>query len=172
MTAIVALETPQGVGKCGSGAWEGQADHESRAVVAVVQGNLGPMPFGNGFDDGQAQAAARPVYTLTTIEAIKDACALGRRNPRSRIDDLDLNGVWRARDLHVHRLAFWRVADGVLQEVVEQDAQTAHIAHEAGRVIAREPQINPFLGCERHVVSNDRAEERIQRHTYLGLVGG
>src|SRR5439155_25459976 len=108
MTTIVALETPhKACGKCDSGAWEGQADNESRAVVAVVQGNLCPVPFGNGFDDGQAQAAARPVYAFTTIEAIKDACALGRRNPRSRVDDLDLNGVWRARDLHVHCPTLW-----------------------------------------------------------------
>src|SRR5437879_2297929 len=142
-----------------SEAWEGQADQESRAMVAVVQSDLGAMPLGNGFDDSQAQAAARHVCALTTIEAIKHACPLGRRNPRSRVEHLDLNGVWRARDLHVHRPTLWRVAYGVLQEIIEQDAQTVHIAHEAGRVITCEPQINPFLGCERHMVSDDRVQE-------------
>src|SRR2546428_12337065 len=130
------------------------------------------MPLGYGFDDGQAQAAARPVYALTTIEAIKDACPLCGRNPRSRVYDLDLNGVWRARDLHVHRATLWRVADGVLQQVAEQDAQTVHIAHEAGRGITCEPQINPFLGRERHVVSDDHVEEWIQHHLCLRLLRG
>src|SRR5215472_14871499 len=125
----------QAYARSDSGSRAGQADHETRAVVAVVQGNLDPMPLGDGFDNGQAQATARRVCALTTIEAIKDACTLGGRNPRSRIYDLNLNGVWRARDLHVHRSTLWRVAYGVLQEVVEQDAQIIHITHQAGWVI-------------------------------------
>src|SRR5262249_56445331 len=125
------------------------------------------MPLGNGFDDSQAQTTARCLCALTTIEAIKDACPLGGRNPRSGVDDLDLNSLWRAGDLHVHRATLWRVAYGVLQEVAEQDAQTVHIAHEAGWVITCEPQINPFLGRERHMVSDDRVQEGIQCHTRL-----
>src|SRR5437899_7258361 len=87
-----ALPCPQ-YDRRDSEAWEGQADHESRAVVAVVQSDLGAMPLGNGFDYGQAQAAARHICALTTIEAIKYACPLGGRNPRSRLEHLHLNGV-------------------------------------------------------------------------------
>src|SRR5262249_3006378 len=100
---------------------EGQADYQPRAIVTVVQDDLGPMALRNGFDDRQAKATARHVNSLTTIKAVKHACPLGVRNPWSRIYDLDLNGVWCARDLHVHRPALWSVADGVLQEVAEQD---------------------------------------------------
>jgi len=49
-------------------AQEGQAYHEAKTIVAVVQGDLRPMPLGNGFDDHQAQTTARYVSALTTIE--------------------------------------------------------------------------------------------------------
>src|SRR4029450_8536341 len=49
-------------GRCTSSARESQADHESRAVVAIVQGNLGPMPLGNSLADGWHGNTVRQVY--------------------------------------------------------------------------------------------------------------
>src|SRR5438128_12489174 len=129
-----------------------------------MQDDLRTIPLGNGFDDRQPQATARHVDVLTTVEAVKYTDTIGGRNPRSRVDDFDLNGVWRTRDLHVHRPPRWRVADGILQEVPEQNAQTVRIAYYTGRVIPYEPEINAFLGCEWRMVRDDRVEEGIQGH--------
>ncbi len=60
-----------------------------------LKDDMGTLPLGNGFDDRQAQTAARHVCALTTIEAIKYVRPVCERNPRSRVCDFDLNGIWR-----------------------------------------------------------------------------
>jgi len=54
-------------------------------VAAVMQDDLSPMPLDNGFDDRQAQAAARHIDVLTTGEAAWGSSSAGERRVHAGI---------------------------------------------------------------------------------------
>jgi hypothetical protein len=59
------------------------------AEVRFVEQHAGPMPFGDGPDNRQSQAAARFVGLGAAIEAVEDALPVFGRNARAGVVDFD-----------------------------------------------------------------------------------
>src|SRR5579864_1738888 len=90
---------------------------EAAPVGPGIEPDSCSMCIRNGFDDGQAEAAARRGASRLAVKAVKHAHALVLRDARAGIDDSEQTAAavrfGTLHDRHIDRAAFRRVAQSV-----------------------------------------------------------
>jgi hypothetical protein len=107
------------------------------------------MQARDGLGDGQAEAAAfrlRRTFRGRAVEALQHALTLGGRDAGAAVVHRQDEMAGRAQHLHVHRAAFGRVLDGVVDQIAQQDGQGLRVAGHGGvlglRVDGRQAQVD------------------------------
>jgi len=111
----------------------------------VEQRNLATVLPGDRTHDRQAQAAAGATAGLATVEAVEHPSALGRRDARAAIVDVDHGrvAVDRRADLH----ARWRAAvvHGVVDQIAQQAAQRVGMSLPKYVILGMDPDFREQL---------------------------
>ncbi len=118
------------------------------------------MPLGDALDDRKAEAGAGALRRRAAVEAVEHPLALVRRYAGTAVLDLEQRLAAARVDAHLHRAAFGRVAQRVVDQVAEQGAPRIGVAGDRRRRGAIESQIDAPRMRHRLALGNHLARER------------
>ena len=124
-------------------AWKFDAHAQARlSIVTVGDAQAGLMQLTNPLHNRQTNAKAF-VLLLSPIKSFGDARQLLRRNPSACIGNLHAR-LWRCAHINAHAAMLGGVADGVVDDVFEQDVEHFGRALNHAVVLAMQLDFNGF----------------------------
>src|SRR6202521_3964675 len=104
------------------------ADGQTTSARARIQLNRREVPVGNALDDGESQTASRNIEFVPTKESVEDAPAISDWDTRPGILDGEQRMMIPVRYGDIDPPTGWRVADCVVNQVTQHDAQGLWVA--------------------------------------------
>ena len=129
--------------------------NQAAAFNAVGKGDVTLFAFDNGFDDRQPDAAAFGVLSGSTKEPVEHARMQMRRNAGTGIGNFNDGRVRRSFDADVDAALLRRVANGIVEQVAQQDAEIFGYAVQADRVVASQAKVDVAVVGQRHDVGEE-----------------
>ena len=107
---------------------------QAGAAGRLAEFELGAMEFCNPGDDGQAEAAARLPALIESMKAAQNRLALRGRDAGAAVADRQLAAASVVGEFDPDLAARRRIADGIVDQIADQDAQPFRLAdHRAAR---------------------------------------
>src|SRR6202049_4458979 len=104
------------------------ADGQTTSARARIQLNRREVPVGDALDDSESQAAAGNIDFVAAKESVKDTPAISDWETRSGILDGEQRVMIPVRYGNIDPSAGWRIADRVVNQVTQHDAQGLWVA--------------------------------------------